>query len=325
MTSRLFEWHDLPALHRFRNQCLYLDTTTVLTRGPLPAPVGTLLAYFSPASAAYTVLSQDNGNAERILIGQALHAPGSTAARLSFLTPASAVQSGELSSVLDLLVAKTGERGAFHILAEVDESDAAFQALHQTGFAIYARQHIWQLPAAPAGDLEATPWRACTERDGWGVRTLYNNLVPGLVQQVEPAPTKRPPGMVYQNSDDLQVYVDMRAGAKGILLQPFIHPDADCVAARLAYLIHHLPNRRGRPVYLCVRSYQSWLEPMMEQLGAQPVLHQAVLVKHLTVGRRALQPSPITALEATRPEPTAPIARIESAATSGAANKKPRA
>jgi hypothetical protein len=35
-------------------------------------------------------------------------------------------------------------------------------------------------------------------------------------------------------------------------------------------------------VYVCVRSYQAWLEPVLADLGAQGADRQAVMVKHLT-------------------------------------------
>ena len=34
-------------------------------------------------------------------------------------------------------------------------------------------------------------------------------------------------------------------------------------------------------MYLCVRSYQTWLEPVLEDLGALAGPRQAVMVKHL--------------------------------------------
>jgi hypothetical protein len=68
---------------------------------------------------------------------------------------------------------------------------------------------------------------------------------------------------------------------RGIVLTPFIHPEAIDVGARLISLLNHLPDRRNRPVYLCVRSYQAWLEPALEDLGGKASPRQAVMVKHL--------------------------------------------
>ena len=54
------------------------------------------------------------------------------------------------------------------------------------------------------------------------------------------------------------------------------------VSAKIISLVSHLRDRRNRPVYLCVRSYQAWLEPALEDLGAVAGERQAVMVKHLT-------------------------------------------
>ena len=68
----------------------------------------------------------------------------------------------------------------------------------------------------------------------------------------------------------------------GIVLFPLIHPETTDVAAKLRALIRQLPNRGGRPVYVCVRSYQAWLEHVLEDMGAQGGERQAIMVKHLT-------------------------------------------
>ena len=74
---------------------------------------------------------------------------------------------------------------------------------------------------------------------------------------------------------------EMVQGVYGIVLAPLIHPEATDVSAKLTSLISNLPDRRNRPVYVCVRSYQAWLEPVLADLGAQGADRQAVMVKHL--------------------------------------------
>jgi hypothetical protein len=53
------------------------------------------------------------------------------------------------------------------------------------------------------------------------------------------------------------------------------------VGIKLLSLVHNLPNRAGRRVYVCVRTYQAWLEHVLEDLGAKPGPQEAVMVKHL--------------------------------------------
>ena len=83
-------------------------------------------------------------------------------------------------------------------------------------------------------------------------------------------------------NEGVKCYVSTSSGMTGIVLAPLIHPEATDVSAKLTSLINNLPNRGGRPVYLCVRSYQAWLEPALEDLGARAGERQAVMVKHLT-------------------------------------------
>jgi hypothetical protein len=76
--------------------------------------------------------------------------------------------------------------------------------------------------------------------------------------------------------------VNVTQGVYGIVLTPLIHPEVVDVGAKLISLVDQLTDRRNRPVFLCVRSYQAWLEPALEDLGAHSSERQAVMVKHLT-------------------------------------------
>jgi hypothetical protein len=138
-------------------------------------------------------------------------------------------------------------------------------------------------------DEHSETWRTCEDGDLIGVRSLYNDLVPGLVQQIEPPPKEQQQGLIYCQDKEVVAYVKLKYGSRGILAHPFIHPDAEDVARHLVHLVQDLPNRRSRKVYLCVRTYQSWLEPWLEEMGAKPSPRQAVIVKHLAVSMRAEQ------------------------------------
>jgi hypothetical protein len=88
-------------------------------------------------------------------------------------------------------------------------------------------------------------------------------------------------GSGWMCNEGVKCYVSSTQGAYGIVLAPLIHPEATHVSEKLASLISNLPDRRNRPVYICVRSYQAWLEPVLADLGAQGADRQAVMVKHL--------------------------------------------
>ncbi len=302
---RPFSWRDLPALHRYRQRGLFLDSAQALTRGQSLVPTGALLASMVSTTGLYTYVGAEKGSGVGPLFAQAMHTAGASLARLTFLAPESAMETGNWPALLDHLCKEIGKVGAFHLLAEVDECISAFQALHEASFAIYARQRIWKIKGS-AKDAGSLPyWRPSVPRDQIGVRTLYNNLVPGLVQQVEPLPKEHAKGLVCYRNGDLLAYVDLRFGPVGIWAQPFIHPDAVDLAGDVVSLLLGLPNRRGRPVYLCVRSYQCWLEPAIEEAGAAAGDSQAVMVRHLARLVRSLEPYAVPAMNGTRAEPIA--------------------
>ncbi len=111
------------------------------------------------------------------------------------------------------------------------------------------------------------------------MQNLYHQIVPPLLQPVEPQPQDG--SMGWMCNEGVKCYVSASQGVYGIVLAPLIHPEATDVSSKLASLITSLPDRRNRPVYVCVRSYQAWLEPVLADLGAQGANRQAVMVKHL--------------------------------------------
>jgi hypothetical protein len=227
------------------------------------------------------------------------------------LAPESALESGELPTLLDYAALQIGERGAFHIQAEVEERLEALVPLRNVGFAIYARQRIWQLSESSPSEVEPLACRLCKDLDVPGVRSLYSDLVPGLVQQVEPPPRSGSRNLVYYQDGMLLAYLELRYGPFGIWVQPFVHPDAENSVNRLILSLQNLPNRHSRPVYVCVRSYQSWLESLLEEMGAKSSSSQALMVRHLAISRLAAQTFSLPAMNGKHPEPTAPAMRLE--------------
>ncbi len=315
MSVRAFDWRDLPALYACRNQSVFLDSALVLTRGPLTV-AGALFSYAVPSLGVTTVAHTPNGNNKSDLFGQVIQRRGSPFAHLTFLSPISGLEAPEFGEVLDALMSKSSEQGAFRLLADVDEHTPAFESLRRASFAIYTRQRLWQdnSQSKEKGEPETqnTPWRNASQKDLSAIRTLYNNLVPGLVQQVEPfTVSQRLNGLVFFQDGNLVAFAELNYGPRGIWVQPFIHPDTEDVTGRLQSLLASLPNRRSRPVYVCVRSYQSWLEPALEEMDASAGSQQAVMVKHLAVAQRVLQPVTVTSLETGQAEITTPIVRSE--------------
>jgi hypothetical protein len=307
MTVRPFDWRDLPALHRYRKQCIFLDSTRFFTKGPTLIPARALFSYFALTTGIFMYQSSYNGDKENLLLGQIIHPSGTARARLSFLTPASALETASLPVFVEHVVKEIGERGAIHLLAEVNENHSAFESLRKAGFATFARQRIWRLPKHMPVEENNSPWKTAASIDLHAIRSLYANLVPAMVQQVEQQPSHRFKGLILIQSNVVVGYVDIKYGKRGIFIQPFIHPDVENIPQKLSKLITSIPNRQNRPIYLCLRSYQSWLETAIEGLGAEPGERQAVMVRHLAILNKKLRPYMLPAMENGRPEVSAPI------------------
>lgn len=266
---------DLPQLYRFRSEAIGLDTARTLTRGN-PLAAARLLAYMNPARHVYGAIA--NGDHDSVL-GGIIHAGDDVFARLLYLAPLSNLKSSELPGLLENLSSQAGSWGAFHVLAEVDELSDAFVPLRKSGFSVYAWQRMWEVSGLEEqASRRGETWTRVRSVQLPAVQSLYHQIVPPLLQPVEPQP-KTPSGWV--SNDGMKCHVSITQGMHGIVVTPLIHPEASDVGLKISALIRHLPNHRKRPVYVCVRSYQAWLEPVLEDLGARVGQRQAVMVKHL--------------------------------------------
>ena len=273
MTIRPLAILDLPQLYRFREEAIGLDTARTLTRGN-PLGAARLLAYMNPARHVYSAIA--NGEQESVL-GGVIHSRDETFAKLLYLAPASHLNHPGLPELIENLTVQAGGWGAFHVLAEVDELSDAFVPLRKAGFSVYAWQRMWEI-SEETESTSSLDWARVRPIHLPAVQSLFHQIVPPLLHPIEPQP-KTPIGWI--SNDGAKCYVSVTHGVHGIVLTPLIHPEATHVSAKLEELISNLPDRRNRPVYVCVRSYQAWLEPVLADLGAKPGNRQAVMVKHL--------------------------------------------
>jgi hypothetical protein len=273
MPIRSLDILDLPLIARYRHDALTLDSTRALTRGH-PFGAAGLLAYVNPARHMYGAVANGNGTD---LIGGVIHSRGESYAKLLYLAPASRLDHTALPGLVEHLVTQVGEWGAFHVIAELDETSDAFPALRLAGFSVYAWQRMWDVSELRTSN-DTKDWVRARSVNQPALQGLYHQIVPQFIQPVEPL-SKDLHGLICNG--DVKCYVTLSAGVQGIVISPLIHPEAKNVDEKLSSLLNCIPNRRGRPVYLCVRSYQAWLENALEDLGARPAPRQAVMVKHL--------------------------------------------
>ena len=273
MNIRSLELIDLPALSRYRNSALLLDSTQALTRGN-PIGAAHILSHYNPGRHIYTAVVKENGDT---LVGCINQAPGETFARLLYLAPTENLAHPGLPLLLEDLCREAGNWGAFHVIAELDEISEAYSPLRNSGFTVYARQRLWDISSIP-GNGGGSAWKRAQSVDLPAIQSIYHQIVPPLLQPVEPMPRHASGFICSQGS---RCHVKYSSGPAGIVLVPLIHPDMLEVGMNLSALVSGLPGHGSRRIYLCVRSYQVWLEPVLEELGALAGPRQVIMVKHL--------------------------------------------
>jgi hypothetical protein len=273
MSIRSLDFLDLPIIARYRNDVLTLDSARALTRGHPLGAMG-LLAYINPARHLYAAIS--NGE-DSTLLGGIIHTRGETFAKLLYLAPSSKLNHPKLPELIEHLTQQAGEWKALHVIAEIDETNQVFPALRMSGFSVYAWQRLWDVTQIQKTESNIpVSWKRMSSIHLPAVQNLHYQIVPQLLHLIEPAPN-RVSGFVHE---DLKCFASVTSGMYGVVLTPLIHPDEEDVAEKIISLIKNVSNG-NRKVYLNVRSYQTWVEPVLEDLGAKASQRQAVMVKHL--------------------------------------------
>jgi len=273
MKIRPLDILDLPTIARYRNQVLSLDAARLVTRGN-PLSTGGFLSYFNPARHIYTGVAHEDSVT---LLGSVIHTSGDTFAKLTYLAPTTELTHPGLPELIEVLSVEAGKWGAFHVMAEVEETSQGYLTLRKAGFSVYAWQRIWDVSHIEAGN-PVERWTRAQSVDLAAIQSLYHQIVPPLLQPVEQTP-KKTSGLI--STGGVTCYVNLLRGSRGIMIMPFIHPETRDVTEQLASLLANTLVRNRRPAYMCVRSYQAWLEPVLEDLGGKASPRQAVMVKHL--------------------------------------------
>jgi hypothetical protein len=284
LEARPFLPYDLPLVRRLAAQGVSFDSEMTLTHGALSTLSGTLLSalFLSEGSSPIFILRE--GEAE--YAAQFRHRSGDQHAHIGFIAPGLDQLYAEecWEALIDSMVWAAGKRGAHTLNAEVDENSHAFDVLRRSGFALYARQDLWLRPAAPLPDADPDLLRPAHEDDTFAVNALYSNIVPRMVLQAD-APPDPSHGLIYEQAGRVVAFVSVTEGRNGIYLQPFLHPEMDHHAGALhAAALARMPRAERLPVYICVRRYQDWLRVPLLDMGFEPFMSQAVMVKH-TVAR----------------------------------------
>ncbi|MBM3143993.1 MAG: hypothetical protein FJ010_03275 [Chloroflexi bacterium] len=301
---RSFGWQDLPTLYRYRHQGVFLNSALLATRGADLIP-GMLSAGLHPATGLITWVCKEDCD-DQPLIGQTLHTGSLPSARISFLAPKEGLDSPSIQKLLEQLAYQAGQRGAFHLLAEIETNSSIYEALRRAGFASYIRQRIWQWDRISKRPARQNGWKKAHLGDLPRLQSLYRQVAPEFISQIEPLTSGTfLPCLVYSDGSKLISFAEIRYGGHGIWVKPTIQPDLENVDQLLADLIQDIPDRRSRPLYFCVRAYQARLEPALEDMGGIPSPEQTVMVKHMAAQQKVRETFKLPNLER---QPETPLA-----------------
>jgi len=282
--TRTMSLVDLPLIRRLTANGTVLDSEMGLTRDAR-GPHGLLLSSLLFPRGLYTLVARSESQP---VIGQFRYRPDDLTAHIVYLAPSLEDESENTVwlHVLDAMAREAGKHGAHSLLAEVETGCNLFETMRIARFATYARQIIWrhepiQLEGATDLKLEDE-----TSNDQLGILSLIAATVPTLLQAIA-APSSEMAGLLYRKNGRIEAYIGVSEGSQGIYLLPFIHPDISNESeAILTAVIQRLERAAKLPIYVCVRSYQSWLNSYMERLGFEELVEQAVMVKQLAAGIR---------------------------------------
>lgn len=308
--ARSIAWKDLYTLLRYQKQQLYLDNTLRLVYNP-GLFSSALLSIAAPSSGFFTAVHPLDSESFPLLIGQIFHSSASLSARLVFLAPMEMSSQTGTGKLLSLLTAQAGERGAVQVLAEVPLNVLEENILYQAGFRTYAEQQIWKFPRGFALGTGKKSWIPITRGDDDQIVSLYQRIVPGAVQRVEPPPTfSKIKGMICWHEGRIVGFAETRFGPNGILVDIILEPELSDMDEYLAALFANLPYRNTHDVYLRIRSYQERIASALEIAGADPGPEQRAVVKRLAVHYNAKQTFNYQAFEK-QPDITTPISNTE--------------
>ena len=280
---RPFDWRDFALVRRLSEQGISFDSEAALTRGTHTLQ-SAVLSFLAPGVGLPTYICKyDNPPADAF--GQIRYRAGDENAHLIFVAP-SYNDSGAWEALLEHLCLEAAGRSAHNLVAEVDEHSPEFEALRQFGFAIYTRQHLWrrEKPHPPVTAIVQPRLRSQASIDSISIQSLYANIVPRLIQQVEPPPNRHGHGFVLEENNEIVAFFDVGRGPLGIWIQPYLHPSvSDHANILIADLLCRFTDRDSVPIYVCVRSHQDWLRTPLIDLEFSPWADQAVMVKRLAV------------------------------------------
>jgi hypothetical protein len=262
-----------------------------------PQSLWWVASQFDPRLSIMTRLYQQ-GDAEAIC--QLRVTSQERLAALTFLSGCGNLQDEDLIAILDDMRKCTQNMGALHLVAEVDHKHSLLERLKAWGFGVSSWQDIWKLDQHDQYtdyQEQKAEWCPLAEVDWWQTLQLLQSIIPPISQVTDLPLRHRSRFWVCHQAERIIAFADVRHGPYGIWIQPTFDPEISRVSDLVADLVNNLPARLSRPVYLSVRSYQSWLFRSIELMNAEYIGHQAILIKHLVGYIKEFSPTELLQLE----------------------------
>lgn len=195
---------------------------------------------------------------------------------------------------LEELIEISGYEGVHSLIAEVDELGPELPVLRQVGFAVYTRQDIWQITTSSSLSKPPLQLTKATSVDEWDINLLYANIVPRLIQLVEPSPSESQIDDIWivREGTELLAFLTLTEGPSGTWVRLFVHPNGQNRGQEIMQAAMILkPPTATNPLYCCVRRYQSWVNSSLDTLGFDLVSSQAMMVRHTVQHTKKLVPA----------------------------------
>ena len=205
--------------------------------------------------------------------------------------PTTAALAGAWVYLIQELAAVASERGAHHIVADVQEGSVEAGILQSAGFAALLSQDLLKLTRSPEkGMAHPLPEgaRLATRDDDPQIRLLHLRCAPKMTLQAERTcdalfnSMRLHKSWVLLRNNEVVGYIGTWHGRRGRVLQCLFRPDAEGEADGM--LRHVLSvEKYGRPTYCCLRHYQNALLPVLAGQGFMNLGSTILMMRHTAV------------------------------------------
>lgn len=250
---------DLDGIHKFIHAKNQNFSDLLSTSLPFTTHIGARIQQDGQEFAAGMRLDEDR------LIG-----------RLSFITPASLVDSAMAQKLFEYLLTKAGGRQMISVSAETSSPEIA-AGLKSAGFSTYYTQNIWE-STTKTGTDKVCAWHPLNADERSELIHFYAQVTPPMIQFLEVFP---PRNTQLYRSEDLRSFCAVRSGTSGMMLMPYFQPDEIYGVEKLNNLVNSLRINFDQRIFFLTRSTMGWIDPIIESMNAEFLEEQKVTFKRL--------------------------------------------